>query len=526
MNYIKRLTIEGFKKFSSLEVTFNEHMNILVGENEAGKSTILDALRTVLNQQYRTSDKAILKDLFNAEMVAAFQTNPSIKTLPQIVIEVELELDPKQRNAQYFHGEVYGKRKQQAEKYGIRFECRFDEEIGDGLDESIREGKIPYEYYALTWMTFANRPYQMVKRPVNFISIDTTNNGTAASFNYYNKALFASKYDEGMRTKAKNSFREQLDQAFEKIGLPEIDEKRKFGIDGKKVILETILSVYEDSISLENRGSGMESLIKTKIALDKKSGLDVILMEEPENHLSFSTLRKMLQEISEKQETSQIIVATHSNMIASRLNLNNVLWIADEGVKSLSSVDREVAEFFVKADDNAFLQLLLAKKAILVEGATEFLLVPYFYKKMKGRTIEDDDITVISCNGISYSKYLAIAESTNKKIAVITDNDRKKNRIDDASIFNNVHSLQHIFMASDVKEWTWEVCIYELNQAKLEQLIEVKPGAKYLFHEKDYGPVLGRMLNNKVDVAYSMLTSSEDFEPPQYVKDAITWISE
>lgn len=526
MNYIKRLSIEGFKKFSFLEVDFNEHMNILVGENEAGKSTIFDALRTVLNQQYRTSDKAVLRDLFNADMVAAFQANPSIKTLPRIVIEVELELDPKQRNADYFHGEVYGRRKRQAEKYGIRFECRFDEEIGDGLDESIREGKIPYEYYALTWMTYANRPYQMVKRPVNFISIDTTNNGTAASFNYYNKALFASKYNEGMRTKAKNSFRDQLDHAFENIGLPEIDEKRKFGIDGKKVILEAILSVYEDSISLENRGSGMESLIKTKIALDKKSGLDVILIEEPENHLSFSMLRKMLQEISEKQETSQIIVATHSNMIASRLNLNNVLWITDEGAKSLSFVNREVAKFFVKADDNAFLQLLLAKKAILVEGATEFLLIPYFYEKMTGKTIEDDEVTVISCNGISYSKYLAIAESTNKKIAVITDNDGKQNRIDNASTFNNAHSLQHIFMASEVKGWTWEACIYELNQAKLDTLIDVQPGAKYLFHEKEYCPVLGKMLNNKVDVAYSMLTSGEDFEPPQYVKDAITWISE
>lgn len=525
MNYIKRLLIEGYKKFSSLEVDFNEHMNILVGENEAGKSTILDALRTVLNQQYRTSEKAVLRDLFNAEMVSAFQANPSVKTLPRIAIEVELELDPKQKNADYFHGEVYGNRKQQTEKYGIRFECRFDEDIGEEMDGFIREGKIPYEYYSLTWMTFANRPYQMVKRPVNFISIDTTNGGTAASFNYYNKALFASKYDEGIRTKAKNSFRDQLDQAFEKIGLPEIDEKRKFGIDGKKVTLEAVLSVYEDSISLENRGKGMESLIKTKIALDKKSGLDIILMEEPENHLSFSTLRKMLKEISEKQESSQIIVATHSNMIASRLNLNNVLWITDEGAKSLNSVDSEVAKFFVKADDNAFLQLLLAKKAILVEGATEFLLVPYFYEKMTGRTIEDDEVTIISCNGIAYRKYLAIAESTNKKIAVITDNDGKQNIIDDASDFNVMHDLQHIFMASDVKEWTWEVCIYELNKAKLEELIEIQAGAKYLFHERDYGPILGKMLNNKVDVAYLMLTSGEDFEPSQYVKDAITWIS-
>ena len=77
----------------------------------------------------------------------------------------------------------------------------------------------------------------MVKRPINLISIDTTNTGVAASFNYYNKALFTSRYDESLRTKVKNSFRDQLDQAFEQIGLPEIDEKRKFGVDSKKVVL-------------------------------------------------------------------------------------------------------------------------------------------------------------------------------------------------------------------------------------------------------------------------------------------------
>ena len=95
----------------------------------------------------------------------------------------------------------------------------------------------------------------------------------------------------------------------------------------------------------------MESLIKTEIALEKANGIDVILMEEPENHLSFTTLRKMLSEISIRQKESQIIVVTHNNLIASRLNLNNVIWITENRVKSLSNIDKNVADFFVKADD-------------------------------------------------------------------------------------------------------------------------------------------------------------------------------
>lgn len=79
-----------------------------------------------MNQQYRNADKSVLKDLFNTEMVDAFKAAPSVKTLPRIYIEVELALDPIQRNATYFYGEVYGERKQQELKYDIRFECKYD----------------------------------------------------------------------------------------------------------------------------------------------------------------------------------------------------------------------------------------------------------------------------------------------------------------------------------------------------------------------------------------------------------------
>lgn len=102
MNYIKSLHIEGFKKFAVLDINFNEHMNILVGENEAGKSTILEAIKIVLNQQYRFTDKSVLGDLFNAQMVEEFESNPSIKTLPKILIEIEMILDPKKKEFRVF----------------------------------------------------------------------------------------------------------------------------------------------------------------------------------------------------------------------------------------------------------------------------------------------------------------------------------------------------------------------------------------------------------------------------------------
>ncbi len=525
MGFVKKLFIDGLKRFSHFEIEFNECLSILVGENEAGKSTILEAMRIILNQQYWNADKSVLQDLFNRENVITFKNSPSVATLPKIMIEADLELNNTPRFID-FYGEnhVYGNRSE--EKYGIRFECKFDEDFIEELADSINDGKIPYEYYSLTWQTYANLPYKVAKRPIKNLFIDTSETSKSSAFNYFNRALFSNLYSNDIKLKAKNTFREKLNTSFEDVDLPDIDDRRRFGIDNKKVVLESVLSVYEDSIPLENKGSGMESLVKTQIALNREDNLDTILIEEPENHLCFTNLKQMLKQIMEHEENSQIILTTHSNMIASRLNLGNVIWIAENHYLSLKNVNSQTSAFFEKADDNKFLQLLLSKKVILVEGATEYLLLPKFYENIIGRTVENDGISIISCNGISYKRYLEIAAATNKKIAVITDNDHEQTKIDEAYEFNRQNEKQHVFMGTTMDDWTWEACVYNCNKEKLDSMIQVQEGAEYLFHRKNYGQVLGKMLNNKVDTAYQMLTSGEEFVIPGYVEDAIEWLNE
>ncbi len=133
MRYIKSLYIKGFKKFDEITVHFNEHMNILVGETEAGKSTILEAIKIVLNQMYKNADKSILKDLFNKTQMDIFNGNPSLETLPKIEIELDLELDPTEKNTEYFFGE--NSRNAKA-IFGIKFECSFNEDIDTKMTQS------------------------------------------------------------------------------------------------------------------------------------------------------------------------------------------------------------------------------------------------------------------------------------------------------------------------------------------------------------------------------------------------------
>ena len=122
MGYVKKLYIDGLKRFNHFEIEFNERLSILVGENEAGKSTILEAIRIVLNQQYCNADKSVLQDLFNLENIRIFQNSPSVTTLPKIMIEIDLELDNTPRLID-FYGENHDRDRHTANyccHYGIR----------------------------------------------------------------------------------------------------------------------------------------------------------------------------------------------------------------------------------------------------------------------------------------------------------------------------------------------------------------------------------------------------------------------
>lgn len=527
MNHIKSIHIEGFKKFRTLDFFFNEHTNILVGENEAGKSTILEALRIVFNQTYKNADKSILKELFNQDAVNDFTERKCVDALPQILIEVQLELDHAGQFSEQYWGLNYHNMRNNTEAFGIKFECTIEAELLPMLASEIAQGNLPYDYYSFKWSTFAGLPYTSLRSPLGLISIDISETETNTSFNYFNRTLFTRKYTDAQRIQAKHRFRVSLENAANAMDLTPIDESRCFGINEKKVPLETVLTVFENGIPLENKGKGMESLIKTRIALDRASNkLDVILLEEPENHLCHANMQKMLHEIEAKQSGAQIILTTHNDLIASRLGLNNVLWIDKESIRSFKDVNPQVATFFMKAADNGFLQFLLSHKVILVEGPTEMLLLPLFYRQITGRTLEEDEVSIISCNGISYKNYLTIAEFSSKRVAVITDNDGKQKSIDGATTYNSSHELQHIFMNTDVSNWTWEVCMYNQNTAMLESMIELEDGAEYHYHRRDVGNrYIGKMLNNKVEIAYQMVVSGNVFTPPDYVKEAIEWLN-
>lgn len=48
---IERVVIDNIKSFRHLDLSLNAHMNLVVGDNEVGKSTLLEAIHAVMTGQ-------------------------------------------------------------------------------------------------------------------------------------------------------------------------------------------------------------------------------------------------------------------------------------------------------------------------------------------------------------------------------------------------------------------------------------------------------------------------------------------
>jgi len=49
MKYIQKVKIKNFKKFKEFEIELSNSTNLIIGDNESGKSTILSAIDLVLS---------------------------------------------------------------------------------------------------------------------------------------------------------------------------------------------------------------------------------------------------------------------------------------------------------------------------------------------------------------------------------------------------------------------------------------------------------------------------------------------
>lgn len=195
--------------------------------------------------------------------------------------------------------------------------------------------------------------------------------------------------------------------------------------------------------------------------------------------------------------------------------------------RSINTIDfkhiqEETSDYFMKVPSNDILRFILSKKAILVEGAAEYILMEKFYEMIENEKIDNKGISIIAVNGLNFFRYLEIASKLNIKVAVITDNDGnyQKNIIEKYSEYKKWENIK-VFSDNDNENKTFEICLYKNNIDYIERKNITKSKDKQKF-----------MLNNKSENAYRILKELEKengedgFLIPDYIVRAIRWIKD
>lgn len=442
--YIKEMRVFGFKRFSKLQVEFSPGINIVVGDNDAGKSTLLEAITAVLDGQYRGTSLArnLSEDLFNAENVATYIKNIRSGTQcepPEILIEAVFGGNDQEELLALYEGDANSKG---AKESGISLRITLDtDSFANEYQEFVDSREcfgIPIEYYSCSWTTFARKSI----RPVG-IKFNASLIGGGHAFAWANAKAVVSRIARNVlepsdRIVVSQAHRQMRSNFSTNEKVQQINDKISEKVESltrKKVTLgfeaDTVSSWENgivtklENIPFSNVGDGTKSIITAELALSKsKDGQkDVILLEEPENHLSHTRLSMFLDDAKKRCGDMQLVVTTHSSFVANKLNLNNLILLNGDESTSFTDLQEDTSRFFMKAPGYNTLRVLLCRASILVEGNADELVVQRAYLDSYGRLPIQDGIDVISVGGTTFLRFLEIAQKIEKDTVVVTDND-------------------------------------------------------------------------------------------------------
>jgi putative ATP-dependent endonuclease of the OLD family len=541
---IAKVHIENFKTYKgSFKLSLNKGINILVGDNEAGKSTIIEAIHLALTGLHggKYLKNELSQYVFNNEIVAEYisglEQGNTAQPLPHIFIEVFIEGEDIAEFEGDFHSDKPNK------SCGFSLKIAFDDKYQKEYEDLVKLGGIktlPIEYYNVFWTSFA-RDESITPRtiPIKSALIDSSSNKLQNGSDIYISRIVKEFLESNEVVQISQAHRRMKESFMGEEAIKKINEKIKTAskISDKKVELsvelssknawESSLMTYLEDVPFHYIGKGEQCLVKTKLALGHKKSKEanIILLEEPENHLSYSKLNQLISDIKSDSGEKQILISTHSSFVANKLGLEHLLLLNARKTVRLNQLSSDTYKFFEKLSGYDTLRLILCKKAILVEGDSDELIVQKaFMLNNEGKLPIEMGVDVISV-GTSFLRFLEIAEKIGTDVSVVTDNDGNVDALNkkyENYLGGNAKPNIEICFDSTidigaVPDFNYNTLEPKFLKANSLETINKVLGTTYQ-SEDDLHKY---MKANKTECALKIFETKEVLKFPQYILDAI-----
>lgn len=532
---LKKIIIKNYRTFRNFELDFDPEMNILVGDNDAGKSTLLEAMSLALTCRLR--GRLLTQDLspylFNAEAVADYikgLRNSERPAPPEIIIDLFLESCDETARLRGSENSL------KENEPGIRVRVAFNEDYEAEYRQFIQvpaQRLVPVEYYRVDWLDFAGNHITALSVPATASLIDASNIHLQNGADYYLNGIINSQLSTAERVELARVYR-TLREDF--IADPAIDRINKNlseaqrGVSDRNLTLnidvsqrsnwESNLIPHLDDLPFHYVGKGEQSTLKILLALnnEKAERAPIILVEEPENHLSFPNLGKLVKKIADKCGGRQVFITTHSSYVLNKLGLEHLVLLTPSGGFRLSNLGADTYEFFRKLAGYDTLRIVLARRSILVEGPSDDLVIQRAYRDVhENRIPSEDGVDVISAKGLTFKRFLDIARLLpQNQVRVVTDNDGKDVGVVRAARFGDYLGYPNLSFHVGIDK-AYPSLEPQLLQANGRTAMNAILGKNYGSDEE----LVHYMTENKTVCALAILDSPLTVIMPEYIRDAV-----
>jgi putative ATP-dependent endonuclease of the OLD family len=445
--YLSNVQLVNFRNFKDFSIDFQSDLTVLLGENNIGKTNLIDAIRIVLNSSsegrdiwarlsdiYHSSDGETEEESFEIHLTFAdlssqewtlfnrCQVGSGDDRVAKIHFRYRKYLTS--RGIERGRPEIWV-----GETEGTEIEAEAMAEIKAtflpalrNVEIDLRPGRSNRIYKLLSEIAEENERDEMVQKISNA-------NSEIRELDMIKRAKDAVNRNLGGITGDVRPMKASL-----AISAPEFQEIANS--------IQVLVGRYQPAELSEN-GLGYNNVLYISAVLgelsrsaDNEVTLPVLLIEEPEAHLHPQLQMRLISHLVDRDDTKvQVILTSHSPTLASKFPLDKIVVLYEGRLRSnrghplATSISRCDLSDSQKQDLQRYLDitkstLFFSRGIILVEGISEALLLPVLAKKI-GVDLALHDVTIVNVASLAFEPFIKLFQERGIAMpcAVLTDSD-------------------------------------------------------------------------------------------------------